>query len=103
MPDEVVKPIEVSANEAGLDLFQALGRYITVILTSVPVVLALVGKRDINEFIAYLQSNEFAVLASALVSLGTLGYGLFKTHKRGAQVVSVAGDSAVPDRIARLK
>lgn len=99
---EVVEPIVVSPNAAGLDAVKAAFRYITVILTAFPAILFLLKTKDIIGLIEYFKSAEGAAAISAVVALGTAGYGIFRTHKRGAQVVDVAKSPDVPNRVAQL-
>lgn len=101
MPD-TVKPIEVSENTGIMDLLTAAGRYLVVIVTAVPALLTLLGERDLLAIINYFQGADGAALLAAVIGLATLAYGLIKTRRRGAQVVQIAGDPAVPDRVAKV-
>jgi hypothetical protein len=103
MPDTTDKPIVVNANAGIVDLLTAAGRYLAVIAATLPILLTFFSTRDIIGFIAYLQSEDGLKFAAALGGLVTLAYGLWKTHKRGAQVATVAADPAVPDRVAQIK
>lgn len=97
------KPIEVAPNAGVIDLLTALARYLTVIFTLGAALLAVLRTKDIAAIIEFMRGTDGATLIAACLGLGTLLYGLYKTHKRGAQVATVAADFRVPDRVARLK
>jgi hypothetical protein len=101
MPD-TTKPIEVSANAGVIDLLTAAGRYIVVIFTVFPALIALFKAGDFMGLVSFMEGNDGAALLAAVIGLGPLIYGLRKTFKRGAQVVQVADDPAVPDRVAKV-
>lgn len=102
MPD-TTKPIEVSANAPLIDLLTALGRYLVVLATSVPILLQLFGTRDVVSIIAYFQGEDGKTLLAAVVGASTLLYGLWKTRGRAAQVTSMASDQRVPASVATIK
>jgi hypothetical protein len=99
MPD-LTPPIVVNENAGIIDLLTAAGRYLVVIVTIVPALLALFKARDIAGIINFLRGNEGAALLAAVIGFGTLAYGLFKTFRRGKQVV-VAADAA-PNSVAKV-
>jgi hypothetical protein len=101
--DEVVKPIEVSPNAGLLDLAAALFRYLTVIVTLGAALLAVLQTKDIAQIIVFMRGTEGSALIAAVIGLGTLLYGLYKTKLRGSQVASVASDWRVPEVVAKLK
>ena len=96
-------PIVVGANAGILDMLAAGFRYLVVIIGAIPLLIKMVGIRDFAGIVAYFQSSEGSAVIAAISALVALGYGLFKTHKRGAEVASVAANSRVPDSIAQLK
>ncbi len=100
MPDTSTKPIVVSPNAGVVDTLTALGRYIVVIMSAIPILLQLLGARDVFAIIAYLRGSDGATLIAAVIGVGTLVYGLIKTRKRGAQIATVALDSRVPASVA---
>lgn len=102
MPDPAPQPVVVPENAGTLDTLGAAGRYLVVIVTIVPALLALLQARDIAGVIDFLRGNQGAALIAAVVGFGTLAYGLIKTHKRGSQIATVAADSRVPDRVAKI-
>lgn len=103
-PDNA-KTVVVYANAGLIDGIQAAARYTVVIIGFVTAVLGLLKVHDIAGIITLIQSNGGQVLAaiSGLIALGTAAYGVFKSHKRGAQVADVAADPDVPDSSAHLK
>jgi hypothetical protein len=101
MPDNI-KPIEVSPSTGAIDTAAAAFRYLVVILGALPLLLQLLGQRDLIGLIAYFQSTDGASVAAAISALVALSYGLLKTFRRGAQVVQIASDPRVPDRVAKV-
>lgn len=104
MVDETApQPVVIGQNAGIIDLLTALGRYALVIFATVPILLKLLGARDFAGFVAYFQSADGVTFTAALSGVVALLYGLYKTRKRGAQLVSVAADPAVPNRVAQIK
>lgn len=97
------KPIVVSSNAGLIDSLQSAGRTLVVVLTAIPIILSFVGKHDLLGMIAYLQSVDGAQFIAAVTGIVTIVYGIYKSHKRGAQVASVASDLRVPAEVASLK
>jgi hypothetical protein len=94
------QPIVVSEHAGAIDTLTAAGRYIVVIFTVFPALIALLKTKDFAGLIEFLRGNQGAALGAAAVGLGTLAYGLIKTRKRGAQLV-VAADAA-PNSVAKV-
>lgn len=103
MTDQASTPIVVNANAGILDTIYAALRYLTVLAASIPILMQLLGTRDVTAIVAYFQDDGGKALIAAAVGLGTLAWGLFKTHKRGAQVATVGASSLVPNTVAKLK
>lgn len=91
----------VSKSAGILDTLYAAFRYLVVIVGAVPLLLKLLGARDLVAIIAYFQSAEGQGLIAALSALIALAIGLFKTFKRGSQVVSAAANPAVKDIVLK--
>lgn len=74
-------------NTGTVDAIQAGLRYVVVLITAIVALFGLVKAHDIAGLVNYVQTNGGTLVAaiSGLVSLGTLLFGLFKTHKRGVQ------------------
>lgn len=103
MDDNTTPPIKVGANAGLIDTLTAAGRYLVAIITAVPILLTLLGSRDVVSIIAYFQGADGTALIASVVGLATIAYGLFKTRKRGAQIANVAADTRVPASVASLK
>ena len=103
MPTLTQEPIVVSANAGVIDLMTAAGRYLLVIIGAIPVLLKLLGSHDVLAIVAYFRGAEGTALLAALAAVASLAWGLFKTHKRGAQIATVALDNRVSDKIATTK
>ena len=93
-------PIKVSASQGGIDGGFASLRYLVTILTSFPVLFALLKAGDIVSLYGWLQSNDGVVFIAAAVAIGTPAYGIIKTWWRGRQVAAVAADPRVPASVA---
>lgn len=78
-------------NVGFVDMLQAGGRYIGVLVSFVVAMLALLKTRDIAGMAAYIQDNLGPVIGaiSGLITLGTIAFGLFKTQKRGVQAAPI--------------
>lgn len=94
-------PIVVSKHAAILDTLKAAGRYVGVVVTAVPLLMTLIGNRNFSGLVAYFTSADGTTLFAAIGGLITLGYGLYRTFKRGDQLVTVA--DVVTDRVAKVK
>jgi len=99
MPD-TPNQIVVKQNTSVIDTLQAAGRYVVVIFTVFPALIALLKAKDFAGIVEFLRGNQGAALIAAAVGLGTLAYGLFKTGKRGAQLVTTA--DAAPNAVAKV-
>lgn len=97
--------IRVYENAGLIDSLQAVARYTVVIVGFITALLGLFKTHDIDGIILYIQNNGGEALAavSGLIALGTAGYGVFKSWKRGRQVSDVAANPEVPENIATLK
>ena len=103
MPSPANEPVVVSANAGILDLLSAAGRYLVVIVAAIPVLLKLLGTHDFIAIVAYFKGADGVSLITAAGGLFALAYGLYKSHKRGAQIATVADDRRVPDSVAQIK
>lgn len=102
MPDTVEKPIEVSANAGTIDSLQSIGRLLLVIAGTVPVLLKLLGSRNFMGLVDYFRSSDGATFIAAIGGVAAFAYGVYKSHKRGAQIATVAASSKVPNSIAKI-
>lgn len=89
--NDVKKPIVVSESQGGVDSATATFRYIVVTLMTYAVARGWVDAENVDGIVAIL------------VALGTAGYGIFKTWRRGAEVATVAASPKVPNTIAQIK
>lgn len=104
MVDQTQEPVVVPANAGLTDSLQAAARYVAFLITATVAVLGLLKVHDIAGLIGYIQTNggQITAAVSGLIALGVAAYGVFKTHKRGAQVAAVAADPRVPDKVATI-
>lgn len=101
MPDTQT-PVVVKANASLMDSIQAAIRYITFLIASVTAILGLLKAHDLAGLVAYIQASggDLVAAISGLVALAIAGYGIFKTGKRGAQLVQAA--DAAPNNKAKV-
>jgi hypothetical protein len=99
MADQIL----VSKNQSVQDTLTAAGRMILVISSTVPVAALFVQKHDLIGLYNFFQGNQGAALLGAATGLVSLGFGLYKSFKRGKQVADVAANSKVPSSVADLK
>lgn len=97
------KPIVISSNAGLIDGIQSAARTLVILATAIPIMLSFLSKHDLVGMIGYLQSVEGAQVIATMTGLGTIAYGIYKSHKRGAQVAAVASDVRVPAEVASLK
>lgn len=97
------KRIVVSAKAGVIDSVQVVLRSLVIVATAVPILLTFVGKHDLIGMIAYLQSVDGAQTIAALTGIASMVYGIYKAHKRGTQIATVAGSNLVPDTVAVTK
>jgi hypothetical protein len=102
-PTPAATPIVVSGNAGIFDTLAAAGRLLVIVVAAVPVLVALLKAHDLAAIIAYFQGSDGATLLAAGAGLLAIIMGLLKTHKRGAQIATVAADTRVPDAVAQLK
>ena len=97
------KPIVISSNAGLIDGIQSAARTLVILATAIPIMLSFLSKHDLVGMIGYLQSVEGAQVIATMTGLGTIAYGIYKSHKRGVQVANVARDIRVPAEVASLK
>lgn len=102
---ESTKPVIVESDAGTSDAIQAAVRYLIVIISACIAIFGFLKQRDAAGLVAYIQANGGALIAaiSGVVSVATALYGIYKTHKRGAQLTTVAADNRVPNAVAKLK
>lgn len=97
------KPVLVSSNQSLIDTATAAGRLILVILSTAPAAALLIKKHDLIALYDYFHTEQGTALIAAITGLVSLGYGLYKSFKRGKQVAAVALNPEVPSSIADIK
>lgn len=65
-------------------------RYLIVIAGAIPILIQLVGARDVAAIVDYFRGEEGIALIAAATSLATLVYGLIKTYKTKKTLVAAA-------------
>jgi hypothetical protein len=99
------EPVVVSSNQSLIDGLQAAGRYALVLITALIALAGFLRVHDFAGMVGYVQANggQLVGAVAGLISIGTAAYGVYKTHKRGGQIATVAADPRVSQKIARLK
>jgi hypothetical protein len=98
-------PVVVSANAGLVDGAQAALRSLGLLIAFAVAVVGFVRTKDIAGLAAYVHANggQATAAASAIIGFAIYLYGVYKTHKRGAQIASVASNPSVKDSVARIK
>lgn len=91
------QPIVVDPS-AGGTLFLTAVRYTALIIGGGIAIGGMARGHDLNGLIAYVQSDTFATVVSAIATTGLYLYGLFRELKRKTEAVIMA--DAAPDAIA---
>lgn len=95
--------IKVNANQSTIDTLTAAGRLVVVVLSTAPAAALLIKKHDLVALYDYFHTAPGQALIGAVSGLLALGYGLYKSFKRGKQVATVAASDKVPAEVADLK
>jgi hypothetical protein len=103
MTDEVTKPVVVNANQGLFDTIAAALRLLAIIVSTAPAAALIVKKHDLIALYDFFHTQQGIALAGAVTGLVSLGFGLYKSWKRGAQVATVAADERVPVSVASIK
>ena len=77
-------------------------RYLVVIAGAIPILIQLIGAKDVAAIVAYFQSEAGVTLIASITSLATLAYGLFKTYQTKKTLVAAA-DAAPNDQFIVAK
>lgn len=98
----VTEPIEITSAQGVTDALQAALRYLVVIVGFFTSLSAFIGRSDAAGAVTYVQTNLGGVVSAifGLVALGVAAYGIYKTFKRGAQLVDV--EPHAPNSVIRL-
>lgn len=99
MPDTVTPRIVVNANAGAIDSLQSIGRLLLIIAGTIPVLLKLLGTRDFVSLVQYFQSSDGLSFVAAVSAVVAFVYGVYKSHKRGAQIATAGLSNRVPDSI----
>lgn len=99
MADKII----ASPNQSIIDTLTAAGRLFVVIMSTAPAAALLVRKHDLVALYDYFHTEPGKALIAAVLGLVSLGYGLYKSYKRGKQVADVAVNPKVPASIADTK
>lgn len=87
--DPIERPMVVHASSAGAQV-GSMVRDLALILSAVPVILGILGKRDFTALVKYLASDDFAPVAGVLVSLAVIAWRQWNARHTKARLVAAA-------------
>lgn len=96
MTDEA-KPIVVNPSAVPV-VAGTLSRDVLIVLAALPILIKLIGARDLTGILQYLQSSDGATLLSVIVPAVVLWWRSRRSLKQQAKLVTVARE--VPDSVA---
>jgi hypothetical protein len=91
-----METVFVSKSAGLLDTLYAALRYVIVIGGAIPLLMKLLGERDVVAILAYFRSEDGTALVTAIGALAAVAIGLFKTFRRGKLAADVASLPKVP-------
>jgi hypothetical protein len=103
MPNQVNEPIEITTAQGVTDAIKATVRYVGVIITFVMGLGGLIGQKNAEGAVTYLNENLGGAVSAAFALGGMCiaAYGIYRTWKRGQQLVQV--EPHAPNSVLRLK
>jgi hypothetical protein len=101
MPDSTNQQVAVSSSATVLDTLGSLGRQLVLIAGAIPVLIAMLGARDVMGIVRYFQSADGSMVVAAVVTVATAAYGLFSKWRRARQLKDAALNPA--NRAVTLK
>lgn len=105
MVDNAQTQVVVSSNAGLIDGAQAALRSLGLLITFTVAVVGFAKTKDLAGLAGYVHANggQATAAVSAIIMFLIYAYGVYKTHKRGAQIATVAGNPDVPAEIATTK
>lgn len=97
------QPIIVKPNQGLLDSLSATARLLLIVTSTAPAAALFVRKGDLIGLYDYFHTEPGQALLLALSGLASGAFAIYKSHKRGAQIATVAQDSRVPAKVADVK
>lgn len=100
MTEAVQTPIVVNPSTVP-DITGTVLRDIGIVLAAFPIVVKLVGARDLTGLLHWLQSSDGATVLAVVVPAAVTAWRAWKTRSRKAALVTVA--EAAPNTVAIVK
>jgi len=94
---EATAPIVVNPSAVPV-VAGTLGRDALVVIAALPILVKLIGARDLTGILQYLQSSDGATLLSVVLPAVVLWWRSRRSVKEQAKLVAVAREA--PDRVA---
>jgi len=91
-PSSDLNIIQVNPSIQYLDMATNAVRSFVMVAGAVTALAGLVSQHDWRGAIAYIQGTPFTTALATVMSLGAFAWGLWKTHKRGGQLITAAVD-----------
>jgi len=100
MTEAVETPIVVTSSTTA-DVTGTIVRDIAIVAAAFPIIVQLVGARDLNGILHWLQSSDGATVLAIIVPAALTVWRAWRTRVRKAELVTVA--SAAPNSVAIVK
>lgn len=100
MTEPVETPIVVTPSTTA-DMTGTVVRDIAIVAAAFPILLKLIGARDLNGILHWLQSSDGATVLAIVVPAALTTWRAWRTRVRKAELVTVA--SAAPNSVAVVK
>jgi len=100
MTETVDTPIVVNASSAP-DVTKTVLRDIAIVAAAFPILVKLIGARDLNGLLHWLQSSDGATVMAVVVPAALSAWRGWQTRRRKEALVTVA--QAAPNSVAIVK
>ena len=103
MPDDNTAPPIVAEKSPARDQAEAAIRYVVLGLSVSSTLAGLIAKRDLNGFVAFMQSSDALTLLAGIIAAATFAWGQWKARHRSQQLTAIGADPRVPDDVVTIK
>jgi hypothetical protein len=97
MTDPVPTPVIVNPSQVP-DATGSLGRDVLVIAAALPIIVKLIGARDLSGLLHWLQSSDGATVLAIVLPVAVSGWRAWLATRKKATLVAVADGAS--DRVA---
>lgn len=85
--------IAVSPSIQYIDMASSAIRAFVLVVGSITALAGFISQRDWHGVIVYIQSSPFTTVLATVMSVGAFAWSLWKSHKRGGQLLAAATDT----------